>query len=234
MGIKEVIRTAARQARQYGGVDQGWINQWLIKMGIEPLGGGNEYRLNIPITAVFGATVHGQSRAEAVQKFQGMLNKVLSVGQINESDGCQHAYQVSVVPGAEVNFFSGPEDVNDLSLPQSDEEVVVVLREMLKEGVAEHGYRLDAANDLLSVVGAEPLPAVRTVSVQVPVAGLASMVVSVFEGDGYDVIHQAVLRGLAGGHPVVIAPEEIGVPAVDPKPAASVAPPEEWSGDDES
>lgn len=215
--IRYTIREEAGNAIRYGNVDKAWVNSWLAKLGIEPYSGGNTYRLNIPITAVFGASLQAANRAEAKEKFLSLFNHTLAAGQINEGAYCQHAYQVQAVPGAEVTFYAGPEDVVLDTDPKTltSVEVIDLLWEMLKEGVTGKGWNWGYANRLLSNVGSnKSLPKLEWVTATVLVAGTAKVNVMVFEGASDEDRKAAVTRFASSAESLRVKPEEVSWPPV--------------------
>src|ERR1043165_9296687 len=79
--LRELITAQARNAVNHG-VSRDWANAWLRKLGAQQITGTSEYRMNTPITGLYGWRCKASSRAEAAQRFQEQVKRVADAGKI--------------------------------------------------------------------------------------------------------------------------------------------------------
>lgn len=210
--LRTNIRAYAEQAAYHGNVDRGWINSSLIRLGAEPIEASAYYQVYAPITGVFGKTVKANSRAEATEMFNKAFAKALEAGVVDGGYGAR-VFQMKENPAAGgVQFHSGPEDTEtDPVLPLLPlDDLKAAIRNMLKEGVAEHGWGYHYAQDALEHLGLEKLPPLVQKTVEVPVSGTTTVHVQVFEDSDDAQIQRATLAQLSGAKSVHVKPEEMG------------------------
>lgn len=204
------------------GVDRDWVNGWLTHLGAEPITGQAEYRMNIPITGVYGWRCKASSRSEAAERFLEQVQRLADAGKITADGSYDNVYELKFdepVTATDVNFYSGPEDV-DTAGPGVEGLAALKsgAREMLVHGVTDRnwGYRyaVKAAEDM----GLEPLPALATRTVEVPVSGTVLMSVRMFEDADDAAVQRVVANQIKkqGGN-VAMKPEEMGTPKLHVK-----------------
>jgi hypothetical protein len=207
--LRHKLHLAAAGAVKYGHIDRDWVNAWLLRLGADPVTGYAEYRINTPVTGVYGKTVKASTRAEALEKFNQHVARVSAAGQT--ADGaCDIVYGIEFTD-AEPTFFSGPQDP-----PPPGDEVPGLdglksgIRQMLMQGVTEQGWGPSYARSAIALMGLEPLPPLVHRTVSVPVSGIAEMTVSVFEGDGTPDVQAAAAAAVARMQLVSVKPDEVG------------------------
>lgn len=212
--LRQAIAEYANGAVKCGGVDRDWVNAALIRMGAEPVTGTVQYRLMFPITAMLGKTIAAKTRAEALAAFDKYVQYTLKHAQIDGSHGIR-AFQVAASDGetgGKAVFYSGPMDVevpDELPVLTLD-ELKNAIRVFLKDGVAEHGWGYPYAVDALANLGLDPLPPLVNKTVEVPVTGMTTLNVTVFEGDDDDAVQRATTAKLTGAKSLNVKPEEMG------------------------
>lgn len=210
--LRHQIRDLATLAAQYGRVDRGWINSSLIRLGIDPIVTSAYYQVYAPITGVLGKTIKATSRAEATELFNKAFAKAIEAGVVDGGYGAR-VFQLAENPAAGgVQFHSGPEDTEaDPVLPVLPlADLKAGFRAMLKEGVAEHGWGYVYAQQTLEQLGLEKLPQLVCKAVQVPVSGMATVHVDVFEDSDESGIQRATAAKLTGAQTLRVKPEEMG------------------------
>jgi hypothetical protein len=208
-GLRQEITQHAAAAVRYGHIDRNWVNTWLIRLGAEPVAGGAKYQINVPVTGVFGKTVHASTRAEALEKFNQEVARVGAAGQITDGH-CDGVYDVAF-NGETPTFFSGPEDLPEQGTVPGLDALKNDIRQMLKQGVSEQGWGHSYAVAALASMGLAPLPALVHKTVHVPVGGVARLDVNVFEGDDDETVQSAAAGVMARSKQVTITPDEIGI-----------------------
>lgn len=208
--LRDQISSYAAGAVKYGHVDRVWANNWLARLGAPLITGNSEYRINVPITGLYGKTVTAGSRTAAMEKFKEHVDRVTAAGQITDGR-CDSVYSLDVTGSAV--FFSGPEDPTDTAdvAPLSLGELKDAIREMLKVGISTQGWGYTYAQDQLAAMGLELLPNPVRRTVMVPVAGTAPLDVWVFEGDDEDAALRAATTLMVNFKSVEIKPDEVGV-----------------------
>lgn len=206
--LRQQISDYAAFAVTYGNVNREWVNQSLDRLGAKPVTGEAEYRLNVPVTGLFGMAIRAHTRVEALAKFNARLEQAK---QVND---CHHrGYNVYglAFDGSAPTFYSGPEDPQpvDDDAPVGD-ALRVGIRDMLKQAVAGQGWGYSYAQNAAHVMGLAPLPALVHRSVNVPVSGTVAMDVAVFEGDDDDAVQQAAMATIGRRGSVLVTPEEVG------------------------
>ncbi len=207
--LREVLTSYAQGAVKYGNVDRDWINDWLMRLGADPVTGYAEYRINTPITGLYGKTISASTRGEALEKFKKHMACVQNAGKIDPNySGRVYAVEFDGEP----TFFSGPQDP---PTGKVDKEIGVDglkagIREMLMRGVTEQGWGHKWALDASDAMGLEPMPALVHRTVSVPVSGTAEVTVPVFEGDGPVDVQAAATAAVARMQLVSVKPDEVG------------------------
>jgi hypothetical protein len=214
--LRTMIHEYATAAVHYGHVDRDWVNSLLSRMGAPLVTGSAQYKINAPIYGVYGTTVTADNRAEALEKFKGYFDAVLADGEFRSSGYSQGVFQVTATGGQPV-FFSGPQDIEPSDEQMLLGELKTSIRQMLKHGVVEHGWRYSSAAAQLDAMGLELLPPLMTKTVSVPVTGSAQINVQVFEGDDDEAVQRAAAVFMARATSVLVKPEEIGL-AFTPRP----------------
>lgn len=212
----EKLRTAvtnyAVSAVKFGNVDRGWVNKWLLRLGAEPVVGPAVYRINTPVSGVYGKTIKAKSRTEALEIFAKAVQYTKTSGVIDGSHG-ERVFEVQF--DGEPTFFSGPEDPTPHDGPAPDlAGLKVGIWHMVKEGVTQQGWGYSQALNALEAMGLDLLPAQAWKSVTVPVSGVAEVTVMTLEGDGDEEVQQAVTAWVARSGEVKVKPDEIGSPFV--------------------
>jgi len=197
-----------------GGVDRDWANSWLVRLGAQPVTGNATYRMNVPVTGVYGKTVIANSRAEAAQKFLEHVQRVAQAGQVTDHGECDAVYEVKFqepVTAADVTFFEGPEDPEPSNDPAPGLDALKDgIRKMLMEGVTEQGWSYPRAKRAIAEMGLDALPAILYRSVQVPVSGTHQLTVRVFEGADEETLYRATASHIRRSGLITISPEEMG------------------------
>lgn len=204
--LRQQLTMATAKAVKFG-VDRDWANTRLIALGAEPLCTRAAYKMNVPITGLFGRTVMAYSRTEAAALFAETVAKVVRNGSKINAQCNDNVYRIEF---AEVppTFYSGPEDPHQTGEPAPGlDGLKAGIRAMLREGVTQQGWDIGYADRTLASMGLEALPQPTYKKVSVPVSGVAEVSVLVFEGDDVQASASAALR-LAGK--VFIKPEEVG------------------------
>ena len=221
--LRQKIHTYARGAVECGGVDRDWVNQRLNRIGADLVTGDVQYQINTPIIGNYGTTIVAPNRVTALAKFNEIVEQIVAKGEIRNRNYGQGVYGVKLNPAAGgAQFFSGPEDVVSEESPfQTLEAVRAAIRSMIKDAVVEQGWGHYHAERQLEELGLEPLPKLVSRTVQVPVSGMASLHISVYENaDDADV--QAVTATLMGRmSQVIVSPDEIGS-VLSPRPDATL------------
>lgn len=210
--LRSRISQYAASAVQYGNVDRGWANTKLAQIGAIPLTGRSSYQINVPITGLYGRTIAANSRVEALTKFKEHIARVTRTGRITTAmDRYDSVYAVKFTPDQEPTFASGPVDPDLGDYPVLDlEGVKTAIRSMIMEGVAEQGWGHGYAAEALDDMHLEAMPALIHVMVEVPVTGVTTVGVTVFEGDNEIDIQAAVKASMARSGTVAVKPEEVG------------------------
>jgi len=208
------IHNHAAAAVKYGHVNRDWVNATLVRLGAEPVTGHATYKLMAPITGYVGKTVTAANRADALAEFEKAVQYTLNSGKVDGSYGMR-VFQIKAADGetgGKAVFFDGPQDVQvpDEPVNMSFADLKTSIRNMLKEGVAERGWGYTYAANAAVEMGLEPLPALVTKTVQVPVSGLATVDVQVFEGSQDEEIQRATAAKLNGAQALNVKPEEMG------------------------
>lgn len=195
-----------------GHVNRDWVNGWLARLGVDPVGGPAQYKINVPVVGNYGATITAESRTEALEKFKLGVQAVIAAGQVTDAIGhCQGVYDILFDPDAEPVFFSGPKDPE-----QSDSAVSGLdalkdgIRRMLKQGITDQGWGHGYAVDALAAMSLEPLPNLEYRTVSVPVSGTAQMTVPAFAGDDVDAVMRAAETAVVRAGKLIIKPDEVG------------------------
>lgn len=206
--LRQKLTHWTKYAVQYG-VDRDWANQWLARLGAEPVDAVAEYRLNIPVAGRYGKTVKAHSRAEAVEIFKKHVARVRNAGKIVDGS-CDSVYDLTF--GNSVDFYSGPQDLDTSAVDVvPDDDVKAAIYAMLKEGVSEQFWAYRYAQRALEDMGLPALPSQQYRRVTVPVAGTAEVDVAILEGDSDEVVARAAKRRLSPhAGQVLIKPEEVG------------------------
>ena len=212
--IREQLTEYATGAVVNAAVDRDWANRWLTRLGAAPVTSTAEYKINAPVSGLLALTVKAQSRAEAVEKFNGYVQEMIDKGQVNSyyARVFQPAVQVE-----DLTFFSGPEDPPepDDNAPALDlDGLRTQARQMLMDGVAEQGWGHYHAIQAAKQMGLEPLPKLNAHIVTVPVAGTADIVVEVFEGGDDAAVQRAADAYIARRGSLSVTPEEVGTVGV--------------------
>jgi len=198
------------------GIDRDWANAWLRTLGAEQVTGSSTYRMNVPITGVFGKTVEASTRAEAAEKFLEHVQRIAAAGQITDHGHCDNVYEVKFhqdppVTAADITFYAGPEDPEPNTEPVPDLGAFKdAARKMLIEGVSAQGWSYLYAKKAVTDLGLEELPALQYRTLQVPVSGTYQVQVRVFEGSDDAVVQRAAASQVRRAGAVVIKPEEMG------------------------
>jgi hypothetical protein len=212
--LRTEIASRAASAVQYGAVDREWANTWLLRIGAQPVTGTSEYRMNVPITAVLGWRTQASSRAEAVAAFKEQIDTVAQIGKItycSRADRQYAVYDLTIPDPAAIGFFSGPADPPEAVDPVPGlDGTKTLIRDMLREGVAEHGWGHTYANAALDDMGLEPLPGMSWRHIDVPVTGTATLQLRVFDDATDDAVQRAAQAALAKAPQVSVKAEEIG------------------------
>lgn len=210
--LREKISNAGSNAVNYGHLDRDWVNNWLTRLGATPITGEAEYRINQPITGLFGRTIKANSRTEALARFNAEVTAVTRAGKIVHHQSYNNVYRVTFAD-TEPTFHSGPEDV----APAADvitglDNLKAAIRTMLREGVTEQGWSYRGAQQVLEAMGLEKLPERVTRKVQVPVSGMTELTVSVFDEDGDEGVQRSAAAAMRRQDSLVtVKAEEIGV-----------------------
>jgi len=208
------IHQYATAAVKYGHVDRDWVNSALVRLGAQPVTGSATYKLMAPISGMLGKTITAPDRVTALAEFEKAVQHTLNSGKVDGSYGMR-VFQVQAADGetgGKAVFFSGPQDVQvpgetpELSLA----DLKTSIRNMLKEGVAEHGWGYSYAVNAADAMELEPLPALVTKTVQVPVSGTTTVNVPVFEDADDEAIQRATAAKLSGAQALHVKPEEMG------------------------
>lgn len=216
--LRGLITIYARRAVDYGNVDRGWVNTQLARLGAEQVTGTSEYRINVPITGVYGRRVNAESRTAALAIFQQHLDAALAKGKIVADGSYDNVYKLALNTAAGgPQFYSGPEDpstegAQELTLDGLRDGI----RQMLKDGVAEHGWGYSYAQRALAEMGLVPLPPQVSRTVEVPVAGTAKINVAGFEDDTDEDVQASVAAKLAKLGHVNVKPDEVGQFVISP------------------
>jgi hypothetical protein len=209
--LREKIGNAGANAVNYGNLDRDWVNNWLTRLGANPVTGEAEYRINQPITGLFGRTIKATSRTEALAKFNAEVAVVTRAGKIVHHQSYNNVYRVTFADTAPT-FHSGPEDV----APAADvitglDNLKAAIRTMLREAVTEQGWSYRGAQQILDAMGLEKLPERVVRNVQVPVSGMATLAVTLFEEDGVEGLRRSTAAAVRRqGELVTVKAEEIG------------------------
>lgn len=210
--LRQQISQHAAGAVKYG-VDRDWANGWLGRLGAPGVTGAAEYRMNIPVTGVYGWRCKATSRAAALARFQEQIDRLKNTGKITADGSYDNVYGLEFV--GEPTFYSGPEDpATDAAEALDLDGLKAAIRDMVKEGVVRQGWNLSYARRALAAMELEPLAAASTRTVKVPVSGFTEVSVTVFDGDGDEVVQDATASVLARAGNVYIKPDEIGTVAV--------------------
>lgn len=203
--MRTLLHEAARNAVYYGDTDKNWANSWLARLGAETINVKSEYRINVPITGVYGRRITASSRAEALRVFQSHVERVAKAGKITADGSYDNVYKVALNPAAgDVQFYSGPEDADTEAALELDEDgLKQQIRAMLREGVSTQSWRLDYANDTLGQMGVDPLPEVVQKTVDVPVMGTATVSVIVFADEQNDADVREKAKKIIAAKPTV-------------------------------
>lgn len=210
--LRRQISEYATAAVQHG-IDRDWVNTRLHHLGAASVTGPARYQINVPVTGNYGTTVTANSRAEALTKFNLYAQQAASRGHVGPgSYHCEGVYGVEFF-GAEPVFHSGPKDldlsdVKDIDLAALREGI----RQMIKLAVGGQGWSHGHAVVQLEEMGLEPLPALTTQSVRVPVNGTAQLEVSVFDGASDEEVQATITAAVARYKNLVVTPEEVGAP----------------------
>jgi hypothetical protein len=219
--LRQKITQHVAGAVKYG-VDRDWANGWLVRLGAAPITGTAEYRMNMPLTGVYGWRCKATSRAEATRKFMEQVNRVASQGKITADGSYDNVYEVTFpqpLTPAYVNFYAGPEDpdtgeAEDLTLDGLKDAI----RLMVKEGIVRQGWNLGYATRALASMGLDSLGTAHTKAVKVPVTGYTEVSVLVFEGDDDSAVQEAAAGVVTRSGAIYIKPEEIGTATIVPDP----------------
>ena len=215
--LREQIRAWTWEAVQYGNVDRGWANSWLARLGAETLGNSrSEYRINIPITGVYGRRITANSRADALEQFGTYLSQMLAKGKITADGSYDNVYRVTLPEGVELEqaeFYSGPEDPEtggpELDLQGLREQIPA----MLREGVAAQGWGHTYANQALVAMKLPTLPNIVVKMVDVPVMATTTVQVRAFEGDDDEAVRAAAVAKVRQSPTTNVTVTEIGEPS---------------------
>lgn len=217
--LRNNFRHYADMAVQYGHVDKGWVNGKLAALGIQPLGGKAEYRMNVAITGNYGWRCKASNRAEAMEQFRRNVARVAGAGKITADGSYDNVYDLEIV--GEPVFHSGPEDpeVADASAFTLD-GLKTAMRDVLKEGVAQQGWGHSYAVNAAESLGLESLPSLVSKTVLVPVVGTHRVTVQAFADDDDNAVQARVHATLSGGKTIAVEADEIGdaTVAADPFP----------------
>lgn len=190
-----------------------WANAQLARLGATPITGRAEYRMNQPITGVFGWRCTATSRAEALARFNEQVARVAEAGKITADGSYDNVYGVKFT--GEPVFYSGPEDPDVSTAEDLDlDGLKTAIREMFKQGAILHGWNVGYADRALSAMGLDTLPPSAIKTVEVPVSGVVQMPVRVFEGDHDNAVQYAAAATIARAGNVSVKPDEVGVAAV--------------------
>lgn len=206
--LRSALTQHATGFANHGG-DRDWTNTQLVRLGAHPIQGRSEYRMNAPITGVFGWRCTATSRAEALDRFKEQIARVTEAGKITADGSYDNVYQLAFI--GEPQFHSGPEDpgTDDAEVFTLD-ELKAAVRLMFKQGVSAHGWSLRRANQSLSAMGLDALPEATVKAVKVPVSGTVELAVTVFEDDNDADVQAATAGVLARQGSVYLKPEEVG------------------------
>lgn len=211
--LRAKITAAAESAVEHH-VNRDWVNGWLRRLGAKQITGPAEYRMNIPLTGSYGWRCNAGSRAEAAQRFLEQVQRVMSQGKITADGSYDNVYDVKFnepVTASDVVFYAGPEDPaeTDDPIPGLD-ALKVEIRKMLMEGVAEQGWGRPYANHTLASMDLEALPALKVMTVDVPVSGVYKAKVAMFPDATDEDVQRAAMRLVRRMHSVVVTPDEVG------------------------
>lgn len=192
------------------GLDKGWANTQLAALGAQTITGTSEYRMNIPVSGVYGWRCKATSRTEALAKFMEQVKRISEAGKITADGSYDNVYDLTVTDEV-ATFYAGPEDVTaDDAEPLTLADLKVRITGMLREGVMGYGWNYRYAQKALSDMGLDALPNVTTKQVKVPVSGFTTTSVMVFEGADDSDIQAAAAGALSRVGNVYMTPDEIG------------------------
>jgi len=206
------------------GVDSKWANTWLAKLGAPKITSTNEYRMNVPITALLGWRCTATNRAQAAEQFLEHIQAVLSRGSytdctINYGEAVYDMKTTEPVTADDVVFYSGPEDTPDTDNPAVGlDELKTGIRQMLKEGVTQQNWGISYAQNALVDMGLATLPPLHARTVSVPVTGTARITIQGFATDDDEAVRAVVAAKLKRLGSVYLQPEEIGDVIQDDEP----------------
>lgn len=149
--LRAYIYDTAVHGVQMGNFTPDWANKKLRKLGIaRQITSTNVYALKAMVSAEVTLTIHASDRADALREFKDRLVGRLTVFTPDTS--------------GEPQFVSGPEDTDDVPLPDdaptTTEETLTVLREVIMLAViAGPHFCEDGANDALEEFGLAHIPA---------------------------------------------------------------------------
>lgn len=215
--LRQQISGFAETAVKYGHVDRDWVNSQLNQLGAPLVTGATEYQINIPITGVYGATVWAENRTGALARFQELTEKALVLGRFtSRSPGA--IYNLAAT-GDEPVFFSGPQDLtpDENAEPLTLDALKDGIRNVLKQGVSEKGWGIEYAVLALEKMSLPPLPPLHNKTVQVPVSGVTTLTVQVFDGEDDDAVQRAVNATMGRASTVQVKADEVGA-AFMPRP----------------
>lgn len=216
--LRQQITTFAAGAVKYG-VDRDWVNGQLNMLGAEQVTGQAEYKINIPVTGLYGTTVTAGSQAEARNKFSEIVAQHAAAGLIRTINHCGEGIYDVDFPASQAAFFSGPQDfVATEDAPTLDlAGLRAGIRQMIMRAIAEHGWGYGHAQHQIQAMGLEKLPTRTRKTIEVPVAGVAQVDVAGFEGDDDESWLRSATHIATGAQRLIVKPQEIGVPFL-PRP----------------
>lgn len=206
--LRNQISHYATAAVHYAKVDRDWVNARLNRMGAPLVTGLARYQINVPITGSLGTTVTASTRAEALEKFQDVVENVKAASQV--TGRYLGVYNVQF-GDADPVFFTGPQDMEPYegSVPGLD-ALKTAIRDMLKEGVTSQGWGHNYAVQAVAEMGLEALPALHTKTVEVPVSGTTQIGVLVFSDADDETIQASAAAMVARSAHLSVKPEEVG------------------------
>lgn len=230
--MRNKFRARVEGAVNCAHVSRNWANTWLVRLGITPITGQAEYRMNTAITGDYGWRCKAGSRAEAEARFKEQVARVAAAGKITADGSYDNVYNVEFT-GGPVVFYSGPEDpaTGDTEF-ETLELVGAGIQQMLKEGVRTQGWGYSYANAALAELGLPVLPAMVHRAVEVPVTGTHRLNIPVFEDDDDEAVQKAVAGRMARAGVIGIEPDELGDVKVTRPAEADGDDPAEDYGDD--
>lgn len=209
------LTTAARRAIK-NGVDKDWANARLNAMGAKTVQLTSTYKVNVPVTALYGVTVQANSREDAEIQFRAAYEAMIARGS-KMYDGRywgDNVYRIVADAEALVNptFFEGPEDAPAEPGPVLGvDETKAAIRAFLKAAVVEQGWGHSYAQNLLNSLGIETLPELRTRQVTVPVGGTVEIIIRTFDDSTDEDMQKAAASTINRNKHVYVQAEEVGL-----------------------